>query len=79
MAAIEDALCAELARREEELLEKNIECAKLRSEISSRDEMIARMKSAGDDLIQLANYNNKRAIEYVEVWNSLTKELEEDK
>jgi hypothetical protein len=51
----------------------------LRNELKECYEMIARMKKAGDDLIQLANYKNKRAIEYIYPWSALMKELEKRK
>jgi len=50
--------------------------AKLEKELVRRDETIARLKEAGDNLIQLANFKNKKAIEYIDAWSELTKELE---
>lgn len=53
------------------------DCANyLKAELTRRDEIIARLKEAGENLIQLANFGNKRAIEYTDLWSALMKELE---
>ena len=84
---IENAnLRSELARREKEIkryktvsgdyLKQVNKVSYLEHEVKWRDETIARLKEAGDNLIQLANFKNKKAIEYIDAWSELTKELE---
>lgn len=47
----------------------------LRAELNRRDDVIKRLKEAGENLIQLANFNNKKAVYYTETWSALMKEL----
>lgn len=49
----------------------------LRAEIERLQGLIARLKEDGENLIQLANFNNKKAVEYCDVHGELMKELEE--
>ena len=42
--------------------------------IERQTNIIFRLKEAGDNLIQLANFKNKKAIEYIDAWSELTKE-----
>ncbi len=71
-----EAVEAELARRINELHYANTVCMEQKHKIARRDEIIARLKEAGENLIQLANFGNKRAIEYTDAWSALMKELE---
>ena len=73
----------ELSRREKEIKRyKTVsddylkQVSYLEHEVKWRDELIARMKEAGDNLIQLANFKNKKAIEYIDAWSDLTKTKE---
>ena len=73
----------DIASRDEELRENGIENAKLCSEISGCDERIStlvetvrRLKEAGENLIQLANFKNKKALEYIDAWSAIVEELE---
>lgn len=47
----------------------------LLDEIERLQMAISRMKEAGENLIQLANFNNKKAVYYTETWSALMKEL----
>lgn len=38
--------------------------------------LVERLKEAGNNLIQLANFGNKKAAEYTDAWDALMKELE---
>lgn len=71
-----EALEAELSRRIKELHYANTVCMEQKHKIARRDEIIKRLAEAGENLIQLANFGNKKAIEYIDVWSALTKELE---
>ena len=57
---------------------KKSELSRLAAEFARRDEIIKRLVEAGENLIQLANFGNKKAIEYIDVWSALMKELDND-
>ena len=46
-----------------------------KQEIARRDEIITRLKEAGENLIQLANFNNMKAVEYTDAWCALMDEF----
>jgi len=44
-------------------------------EIDRRDDLVKRLVNAGENLIQLVNFNNKKADEYIDAWYALMKEV----
>ncbi len=67
-----DRLTEKLALTEKKLC--NVDSS-ARVEVKRLNNIIARLKEAGENLIQLANFGNKRAIEYIDLWSALMKEL----
>ena len=43
--------------------------------VARRDDIITRLKEAGENLIQLANFNNMKAVEYTDAWCALMDEF----
>jgi hypothetical protein len=44
--------------------------------VEKQTNLILRLKEAGENLIQLANFKNKKAIEYIDAWSEIVEELE---